>query len=488
MGCRLMRKLMASLFKGLFGSGDGVADPAAEPVAKTIALPRPRYQRPRPAMSPAPLPPVEEALSAPPPDMADGHDPELSAKLRRIFDRRDPTQAGSIHLLGLGGLHEQLGPRWPAVAARVHQLTAKLLGQHLTPHDVWFRHGEEAYVVVFAQLGAEQARLICAKVMEELQVVLLGHADTESVRVHTAMREIGSEVLLVPTSLKDMLTAVRSEAAADLALADRIAARPEGFRASGMARAGPPLVRYRPVWDVQKQVLSLYMARCCRERPGRTPLWGYECLDDPEDMAAILALDLHVAREAIETALELYENRFRFFLSLPLHFESLAVTARRQEVMAVARSIPRHLLPFITYHLWAVPDGVPAGRLSELVSALKPFGRTVMMEMPGPGTDLSAAEAAGIRVGNLTLPPGASVERWAPEVTRFATHALRHRVMPAVEGVDSLAMEDHCEEAGVRFLSGDLIGGWVDVPEHVVRRSRTDFVRQGVNIRGGSPD
>jgi hypothetical protein len=30
----------------------------------------------------------------------------------------------------------------------------------------------------------------------------------------------------------------------------------------------------------------------------------------------------------------------------------------------------------------------------------------------------------------------------------------------------------------MRFLSGDLIGGWVDVPEHIVRRSRTDFQRQ----------
>lgn len=476
-----MRKFMASIFKGLFGGGGNDA-------AETVARPRPRYNRPRPSMPLTPPVPAEESLPPPPPDMADGHDPELSAKLRRIFDRRDPTQAGSIHLLGLGGLHEQLGSRWPAVAARVHQLTAKLLDQHLTPHDVWFRHGEEAYVVVFAQLGAEQARLICAKVMEELQVVLLGHADTESIRVHTATREIGSDVLLVPTSLKDMLSAVRSQAAADAALAGPIAVRPEGFRAPLMARAGPPQVRYRPVWDVQKQVLSLYMARCCRERPGRAPIWGYDCLDDAEDMAGILALDLHVAREAIETALELYENRFRFFLSLPLHFESLAVTARRQEVMAVLRSIPRNLLPFMTYHLWAVPDGVPTGRLSELVSALKPFGRTVMMEVASPTADLSAAEAAGVRVVNLTLPPGASVDRWAPEVVRFATQALRHRLMPAVEGVDSLAMEDQCEAAGVRFLSGDLIGGWVDVPEHVVRRSRTDFVRQGVNLRSGSPD
>lgn len=474
-----MRKFMASLLKGLFG---GMPAKGVLPEQTPAGGPRPRFQRPRPAQ-PAP---TQEA-PPPPPDMAEGHDLELSAKLRRIFDGRDPTQAGSIHLVGLGSLHEKLGERWASVAARVHQLTAKLLDQHLSAHDAWFRHGEESYVVVFAQLGPEQARLICAKVMEELQVLLLGHADTESIRVHTAVREIGSEIMMVPASLKDMLAAVRTQAAADAARAGPGFTPPVEFRSAAPVRAGPPRVRYRPVWDVRKQVLSLYMARCCRERPGRTPLWGYDCLDDPADMASLLAQDLRVGREAVETALELYENRFRFFLSLPLHFESLAVTGRRQEVMVMLRAIPRHLLPFMTYHLHGVPDGVPAGRLSDLVSALKPFGRTVMMEMPAPAADLTAEAAAGIRVVNLGLPPGASQERWGPEVTRFAAHAARHHLLPAVEGVDSLAMEDLCEEAGVRFLSGDLIGGWVDVPEHVVRRSRTDFVRQGVNLRGGSP-
>ncbi|MFV3127761.1 hypothetical protein [Niveispirillum sp. KHB5.9] len=465
-----MRKFMASILKTLFGADGQPQHPAA--------VPRPQFHRDH---TPAPKP------AAPaPPDMSGGPDHDLALRLRRIFDGRDPTQAGSLHLLGLGSLHDRLGARWADVAARVHALTGKLLDQHLSDQDAWFRHGEESYVVVFAHLGPEQARLVCAKVVEELQVLLLGHADTDSIKVHTAVHEIGSDVVLVPASLTEMLAAARH--AADEAAHGPVLIRPTGFRAPLLARAGPPLVRYRPVWDAQKQVLSLYMARCCREREARAPLWGYECLDDPEDVAGILELDLHVAREALETALELYDNRFRFFLSLPLHFESLAATTRRQEVMATLRSIPRHLLPFMTYHLHGVPAGVPGGRLSELVAALKPFGRTIMLEQPAPGTALVAAETAGVRVINMTLPADASLERWRPEVTRFAANAARHRLLSALEGVANLAMEDLCEEAGVRFLSGDLIGGWVDVPEHVVRRSRTDFERQEVNLRPGPPD
>lgn len=470
-GGRSMRKFMASILKTLFGAEGRPERPRS--------MPRPQFRRVEP-LAPPPAATV-------PPDQSEGHDHDLALRLRRIFDGRDPTQAGSLHLLGLGSLHEKLGARWTDVAARVHALTGKLLDQHLSDQDAWFRHGEESYVVVFAHLGPDQARLVCAKVVEELQVLLLGHADTDSIKVLTAVHEIGSDIVLVPASLTEMLAAAR-HAAEGATQGGPALIRPTGFRDHLLARAGPPMVRYRPVWDVRKQVLSLYMARCCREREGRAPLWGYECLDDPDDVAGILELDLHVARDALETALELYDNRFRFFLSLPLHFESLAVTTRRQEVMNTLRSIPRHLLPFMTYHLYGVPAGVPGGRLSELVAAVKPFGRTVMLEQPAPGMGLAAAETAGVRVINMTLPPEASMERWRPEVTRFAANAARHRLLPALEGVGSLAMEDLCEEVGVRFLSGDLIGGWVDVPEHVVRRSRTDFERQGVMPRPGVPD
>ncbi len=464
-GGKAMRKFVASILNSLFGGQNRAG----------AAGPRPHLRQPEAAMPVAPAATPAAMERAPVPDQ------DLALRLRRIFDGRDPTQAGSLHLLGLDSLHEKLGPRWMEVAARVHALTGKLLEQHLSSKDAWFRHGEESYVVVFAQLGPEQARLVCAKVVEELQVMLLGHADTDSITVRTMVHEIGSDVMLVPSSLTQMLDAAHRGSVAETGGSPIV--RPSGFRAPLLARAGPPMVRYRPVWDVQRQVLSLYMARSCREREGRTPLWGYDCLDDQEDATSILELDLFVARDALETALDLYENRFRFFLSLPLHFESLAVTARRQEVMGTLRSIPRHLLSFMTYHLHGVPDGVPTGRLSELVSALKPFGRTVMLEQTAPGMGLNAAEAAGVRVVNMSLPHDASAERWRPEIVRFATGAGRHRLLPAVEGVASLEMEDICEEAGVRFLSGDLIGGWVDVPEHVVRRSRTDFQRQSISLR-----
>lgn len=465
-----MRNLVASLLSVFLGEAEAEQAPAPGRSPSRFRLTR----RSPPAVSA--------------PAAVDGGSPDLPAALRRIFAQRDPTQAGSIHLLGLESLHERLGTHWPQLAERVHLLTQKLLSQHLSPQDAWFRHGEEAYVVVFAQLGAEQARLICAKVVEELQVLLLGSADTASITVHSAMHQLGSDMVLVPANLKQMLDGAVTSPAAEPAPATPMpapAAHNRGFHYTAVESLGPPEVRYRPVWDVTQQILSLYMARCCRSRPGRSPLWGYDCLDGSATPTAILALDMRVAREAVGTALELYDNRFRFILSLPIHFESLAATQRRQELITVLREIPKHLSPFVAYHLYGVPKGAPAGRLAELVSTLRPLGRTVMIEVEQANADLSAIGGSGARVVNLTLPPSAAADRWRQDITRFAANATRLQLLSAVEGVRDLAMEDVCEEAGVRFLSGDLIGGWVDVPEHVVRKSRTDFERSRPSLGTG---
>lgn len=419
-------------------------------------------------------PEFKPAAEAAPPPQSDLH---AAAALRRIFSRHDPAQAGSIHLMGLESLRARLGTQWNAVADRVHLLTVKLLESYLSPHDTWFRHGEESYVVVFAQLGPGQAQLICAKVVEELQIMLLGNADTATITVRTATHEIGSDIMMVPASLKQMLDNAKTQLADEAAAASAELDQSAGFRFRHVEDAGQIEVRYRPVWDVKQQVLSVFIARSGRMRAGRCPLWGYDGLQDPTDPQQILDMDLHLIREAVNEALELYENRFRFFLSVPIHFESLAILGRRREIVAMLQGIPTHMRNFMAYHLVGVPAGVPTSRLAEMVSTLRPFGRTIMVVVDPASNDLPTLAAAGVKVACVLLPPGCSADRYRVDLLRFGAAAAKNRLLTSVEGVDNMAMETLCEEAGISFLSGDLIGGWAEVPEHAVRRSLADFRR-----------
>lgn len=405
-------------------------------------------------------------------------DDNVVEALRRILARRDPTPAGSIHLMGLDSLADRLGSHWPAVADRVHLLTIRLLNQYLSPNDTWFRHSGDTYVVVFAQLGTAQAEIICNTMVEELQRLLLGSTDTDSITVRASVQRIGSDTLSAPTRLNRML----EDTARTLSQTSYPAERQEPSPATGIAArstdpAGPLQVCYRPVWDVKQQVVSVFIARACRQRYGRTPLWAYECLEDPEDPSQILNLDIQVIEEAVNTALELYDNRFRFFLSVPIHFESLAVQGRRRALLSCLQDIPAHMRPLMTYHLYGLPTGIPVGRLAEMVSVLRPLGRTTMVVVDAANHDLKVVAEAGAKVACILLPPGAVAQRHRADLLRFGLSAAKNRLYSSVEGVEDLNMEHLCEDAQISFLSGDLIGGWMDTPQQAVHRNLDDFRR-----------
>lgn len=396
--------------------------------------------------------------------------------LRSILTRRDPTPAGSLHLMGLDSIANRLGPRWPAVADRVHMLTIRLLEQYLSPDDTWFRHSDHTYVVVFAHLDRGQAEMVCTALVAELQRLLLGSADTDSITVRAAMQQIGSETLSTPGGLTRMLTETDSALSQGLTTNDAPAAQ---ARADGIGRPKaalpPPQICYRPVWDVKQQVVSVFIARPCRPRPGASPLWAYDCLEQPDDPAAILELDLYVIQEAVSTALELYDNRFRFFLSVPIHFESLAVQTRRRALLTGLQAIPAHMRPLMTFHLYGLPPGIPVGRLAEMVSILRPMGRTTMVVVDPATADLKVVAESGAKVACILLPPGATAQRQRADLLRFGLAAAKYRLHTSVEGIDDLTMETLCEDAQISFLSGTLIGGWMDTPQQAVHRNLEDF-------------
>ncbi|MFV3076210.1 hypothetical protein [Niveispirillum fermenti] len=416
-----------------------------------------------------------------------GSSSELGPTLRRIFKNNDPTQAGSIHLVGLESLREKLGNRWGAVADRVHQLTERLLRQQLKPADAWFRYNNESYVVVFASLGPSESRLICAKILEELQRMLLGEADAQSIVVHTAVYEMNSDVMFEPARLCDMLDNFATQAREDVA-ADQSSTKPwNGYRYNSQENWGPLEIKYAPFWDTRTGTVSVFMARPMRSRPERSPVWGYDCLENPEDPAPILEMDIQVMRSAVVSALELHDQRVRFFLSLPVHFESLAVIGRRREFQAALLEIPGHMRPFLTYHIVGAPSGVPVGRLAEMVSLLRPFGRMTMVMLEAGSGDLPAVAAAGAKVACTALPPGTAGDRLRQDMLRFATTAAKLRLRTSVEGVMDSAMGEFCEAAGVSFIGGPLISNWLDRPRQAMRRTREEVLNLRVYESGSHP-
>ncbi|TWB79880.1 hypothetical protein FBZ87_102302 [Nitrospirillum amazonense] len=401
---------------------------------------------------------------------------QAAPKLRAIFRAQNQACAGSLHMVGLDSLRERLGNRWPRVADRVHMLAERLLGQLLTPKDTWFRHGEEGYIVVFAQLGQREAGLVCGKVVEQLQRLLLGDVDTAAVRVHSAVHQVGRELVFQSNSLSEMLVGAAAQAAQSTADATAVeTGKASAWWTHAALQEQPAQVVYRPIWDVRKEALSIYMARIMRPRRGRQPLWGYDCINDSRDMQQILALDLEVLRQTMDVYGELYANQFRCFLSVPVHFETLASVGRRREYLAALQGIHRELLAFLAFHLVGLPQGIPSSRAAEMVGVLKQFSRVVTAVVESGSQDLPALAAAGVHIAIILLPPGASPKHWGTELKRFSQEATRLRLRAGVEGVDTAIMASYADEAGFQYMAGDFIGPWSEVPENALRFTRTDL-------------
>ncbi|MBB6252372.1 hypothetical protein [Nitrospirillum iridis] len=476
---------------------------------------------------------------------------DFQDRLNAILAHQARVSAGSVQMLGLESLKERLGARWESVRDRVHQLADRLLNQSLSPSDVVFPYGPDTYLVVFARMDERAAGLLCARVLQDLQRLLLGDADTATIVVRTAVRKVSGDLVMKPHRLADLLAgAARADAVAKdggvgagstgAGPASRTAVDPLGNAVTGSAGgAGAPLwaplpgqgagrprgvpvpsgaeppafqsgevkaawaahsplgpleIVYRPVWDANHQALCLYITRGRRRRRGGQAVYGYDSIPQlagpgplsAETLHAILELDEEAMRQAIAAYLELYDNRFRFFLSLPVHYETLAGVQRRRSYVALASRIPAHLIPFLTYHLVDLPDGTPTGRLADFVTALKPFGRNLMVGIGLGRQDMATLAAAGVKGVGVILPgaggldrPGvdrASPERLAIDLGLVAAEARRHRLNLYVEGVDTVETEALVDRVGADFVAGDLIGGWTETPEHIVRMSRVDLL------------
>ncbi|HYE50067.1 MAG TPA: hypothetical protein VEB20_10795 [Azospirillaceae bacterium] len=448
----------------------------------------PLREEPHPPVRSAPKPPSKATVQA---SLDCEHTRE---KLRTIITQQPNFSAGCFHLIGLASLKEKLGPRWPSVESKVQQVVERLLAQHLKREDAWFRHGPETYVVVFASLNKLEAQLLCGRVVKELHNLLLGDSDAAAIMVETAVVEAGGEMSVESRSLDSLLSSALEEF--HVAPGDAAAAQPcpnqarqggLGGREEAAKTLGwvleedlrePVSFLYRPIWDAKHQVISTYLCRPARRRPSGMHLWGYDVLRDGTDTSAILDLDTETLSHSVSLLHELVRNKFRLMMTLPLHFETMAVLARRRQYLQLCRMIPKQLSDFLAFELNCLPAGVPASRLIEFVNALKPHCRAVLARTDVATGDMASFGAAGIKIVGAELPHHGDPMRHLGELARFTAAAHKMHLLTYLDEVNTDVASVAGQTASFDFMMGDFVGPWVEVPETAVRRTRDDLAQR----------
>jgi hypothetical protein len=401
----------------------------------------------------------------------------LAALLRG--DGLNKPLAGRVNFVGLTKIRDKLGPRWTHIAERADEITRKAIERRLTDADMYTRYEELHYVIVFAQLGKEQAQLKCALIAEEIAKRLLGEdVDPELLEVKTVVPQPGGELKFEDVPSADVLARrlAESEAAAkqDPTLPDMTAGRAgtadEDAWWDTKVQNGPdPLAGvqfvYRPMWDAKRNAVTTYL--CLPAIPAAS---GHLTVGETEMPAleedAIHRLDLLIQRQVISDLRKLIAANQRMLLCLPVHFATLASHARRSEYMALCqRGLPQQGIKLLAFELTGVPCGVPSGRLLEISAALRRFGRGVLLRTTIDQTHFRPPGECGISgVGFRDAAHGVPEWRQIQDMDRFAVAAKKAGLVAYVHGLRSMSLTTAAIAAGFDFVDGDVIKSVVERP------------------------
>jgi hypothetical protein len=420
---------------------------------------------------PAKTAPAQKTTAAPraprPPDQAAVTE-SLKSRLATVVQGRSVIAAGSFHLVGLAEIRERLGVGWERVREKVHLQARQIIERHIAPRDVYFPGGADDYVLVFAALGKTAAELVCAKISQELQQTLLGDNETREIVVRTVVSETDGSLRIEKAKLPDLIAsavvAATSSAAAEHAWREIPGPPVSDDRGSAPPAFADDAILYRPVWDVQREVLSTYFSR----RSVRLSAAPALRRGTPEEVAR---LDIEALRAGIEMLADLHQNKFRLRMAFPVGFEAVASPPRLRSYLELCRTIPEHLRKLVAFELVDLPVGVLYGRLAELTTALRPYCGLVLATVDWWRADLSQFANTGIRLVNAVVAAGAEEKRTLADMDRFASAAGKAGLQSAVEGVGTSSLALAAKGAGVDFISGDRIARCLEVPNHMLRIS-----------------
>lgn len=407
---------------------------------------------------------------------------DFRQKARQILATHSSAPAGCVHLLGLEEIRERVGRKWEMIEQRVHDVTERILQKNLSPTDAWIRYDGETYLVVFASKDKSKAQITCGRIKTQLMELLLGHQDTHDITVQTVVVDMNGQMLLESHALGNLLDGMAAKAGARDGLGNDGADDDAG---ATLPAPDPGVLDFvhHPIWDAVAHVTSTYACQPRLTRQGFAPLIGYAVLDDLEDVNAILDLDRHTLLEAVATLTELFQNRFRYILVLPVHFETMANTKRRRDYLTTCRAISKYLAPFVSFGLVGLPRGIPLGRLNEIVTALHAVGRSVTARTDEDGADLATYAQCGIKAAGIELSPYAEGTKAALELEHFSTACHKVGLSAHVDGVRDRRTMDLAVKAGFKYLSGPIIGSDDPYPQHMARCTEQDLLMRALPKR-----
>ncbi|MDV7339614.1 hypothetical protein RYZ26_08425 [Terasakiella sp. A23] len=393
---------------------------------------------------------------------------ETQKRFENFLADRSATSKGRVFVLDLTPVKEKVGDRWERAQRQIYATTKDVVQHRLQHNDVHCLWDEVRYLIAFAELDQARARIKINLIAQEITQRLLGSPDQkQAIKVSMATTGENGGFSWDKNADPSMLIDNGEEKVT------RAPIKEEKTEKSEYINDDVDFI-FRPLWFVKNKIISSYFCIPVRAIGDGRFFSSYNTLDDDDNPEALAALDLLTMKRIYKEAVQLEKVKNPALLTVPIHFESLASTGRRTNLLAQCQ---KNLAPYrnkIVVELTHLPDGIPQSRLQDLIQSLKPFSRAVMARYGSLHRDFTGFRHIGLHAVGVDLYDDRRSEaRIIPELESFAESASKAGLHTYVHGVRSISLTTAAICAGIDYVDGyaitDVQEGARDVKYYSIR-------------------
>ena len=394
----------------------------------------------------------------------------FEVRLLRIVEDNPKATAGKLQLLDLDSLKAAVGERWQEVADRASAIAEQVIQHRLAPSDVFAPYEETSFVMLFAELNEQQAKLKSAAIAREIREKLVGELGGED------KSWIKAFVCKVPEMSVGSAPTIKM-LDETLGKAPDVAPPPSSHHTDPKLkqRIGEIGIIFRPTLFQPKKMLSIYDCRAQRlDAADRLHVGAHAYARG--DAPMVFEIDREVLTIAVRQMRSMGQSPTAPLVQVMLHAGSLLAHSGGQ-IVDVAHGLPVPLRRHLVIEMAGI--GGPAGLVPHLGNAVKlvqPFCRAVIARIWPGITDLERLARYGfVSIGIDLDDPDIHMTAAAFKMDVLPLARLAHaaKLQAYLYGISSLELARAAACAGFDYLNGTPLAAEVAQPAPVQAFAKT---------------
>ncbi len=384
----------------------------------------------------------------------------FAAKLQEIVGKGDKGSAGKLQLLNLDEIKRDAGDRWEQMAEKAHTIAEQVIRHRLAPSDVLAPYDDNSFIVLFAELTEEQARLKAAAIAREVRERLLGELGVKDHGwVKAFVTDIATLNAAAGASPEETVLSWNKVFDSEEDCAPPLPG-PQAIDADLQSRLGEVGISYRPTLMTAKGVIGIYNSHVLRLDALNRILTGAAAFP-PNDAAVTFEMDKAAAKRAVDQVrAALKAGQRTGLLHITLHTGSL-VTHSSGLIIDMFRALPPEFRRFFIIGINAQSPGAPQTKMWEALAAIQPFCRSVTAQVTAEFADFDRLARAKVSAVGIDLEEPDVGDITPTSLTKLilplSKHAARVGVQSYLYGIKRREIVRAARDAGFTYLNGPAV-------------------------------